>query len=110
VFSGKNVSDLIQEIYDRQKEQDATLKEKLVLLSSYIETPGDAIVMMPLIKDLMDTGVRNNEVLLKIVQLFKQSAEQKASGESGSLTQKDIEDLFNELPPSAFGNQQKLIK
>lgn len=110
VFSGKNLSDLIQEVYNRQKEQDAAIKEKMDLLTSYIEGPGDAIAMIPLIKDLSDTGVKNNEVLLKLIQLFKNAGEQKQSVESMGLSQKDIDQLFSDIPTNAFKDTQKLIK
>lgn len=109
VFSGKNLSDLIQEVYNRQKEQDAAIKQKMELLASYIEGPGDAIAMIPLIKDLSDTGVKNNEVLLKLIQLFKNSGEQKQSSEGAGLSQKDIDQLFSELPNTVFKDPQKLI-
>lgn len=98
VFSGKKLSDLLQEIYDRKNQQDLTLNDKIELLTSYIEGPGDAIAIIPLIKDLLDTGVKNNDVLIKIVQLFKQSQENKAGEEgNGVLSQKDIQQLFDDI-------------
>lgn len=103
VFSGKKISDLVEEIYNRQKDQEASLKDKIELLSNYIEGPGDAIAIIPLIKDLLDTGVKNNEMLLKIVQLFKQNSDAKSGeGSSDLLSEKDIQQLFDEV--SAFNN------
>jgi hypothetical protein len=110
VFSGKKVSDIVQEIYDKQKEQDVLLKEKISMLASYIETPGDAIVMIPLIKELSDTGVKNSELLLKVLQLFKQSETKSQDSSGGPLSEKDIAQLFEELPSFNKVDSQKLIK
>jgi len=112
VFSGKNVSDLIKEIYDRQKEQDSVIKEKMSLLTSFIEGPGDAIAMIPLIKDLSDTGVKNNEVLLKLLQLFKQNEAKSTDPTNGLLSDKDIAQLFEDVTVKPFSQKQpqKLIE
>ncbi len=65
-----------------------------------IETPGDAIVIVPLLKGFMDSSLKNDEVLLKLLNLFQKAAENKKSGDSedsGVLTEKDIEQLFSEV-------------
>jgi acyl-CoA-binding protein len=55
--------------------------------------------MIPHIKDLFDTNVKNNEVLLKLLQLFKQSSDAKKGNDSDSdiLSEKDIQQLFDEV-------------
>jgi aromatic ring-opening dioxygenase LigB subunit len=110
VFSGKKISDLIQEVYDKQKDQEEALKEQIERLSSYIEGPGDAIVMIPHIKDLFDTNVKNNDVLLKLLQLFKQN-DAKKQQDSGDdlLSEKDIQQLFDEVHSIGVNKDQKKI-
>lgn len=111
IFSGKKISDLIQEVYDKQKDQEDTLKEQIERLSGYIEGPGDAIVMIPHIKDLLDTSVKNNEVLLKILQLFKQGSEGKKAGDQTEdiLSEKDIQKLFEEVQTVGFNIEPKKL-
>jgi hypothetical protein len=110
VFSGKKVSDIIQEIYERQKQQELTVKEKIDLLSSFIEGPGDAIAIIPHIKELLDVGTKNNEVLIKIVQLFKQNQENKATEDgNGALSQKEIQQLFEDITYNVNSTSPKKI-
>lgn len=110
IFSGKKISDLIQEVYDKQKDQEDTLKEQIERLSGYIEGPGDAIVMIPHIKDLLDTSVKNNEVLLKILQLFKQGSESKKSDQTEDvISEKDIQKLFEEVQSISYTTEPKKI-
>lgn len=111
IFTGKKISDLIQEVYDKQKDQEDTLKEQIERLSGYIEGPGDAIVMIPHIKDLLDTSVKNNEVLLKILQLFKQSSDaKKAEQTEDVISEKDIQKLFEEVQSISYSVEPKKIE
>lgn len=112
IFSGKKISDLIHELYEKQKNQEDALKEQIERLSNYIEGPGDAIVMIPHIKDLFDTSVKNNDVLVKILQLFKQGSESKKSGDQSEdiLSEKDIQKLFEEVQTIGLTADQKKIE
>lgn len=99
IFSGKKISDLIEDVYNKQKDQEEAIKTEVERLSSFIEGAGDAIVIIPHIKELFDTNVKNNDVLLKILQLFKQNSEGKKASdqESDLLSEKDIQQLFEEV-------------
>jgi hypothetical protein len=99
IFEGKTVSQLIREVYDKQKENDKIVKDNIDRLSTFINTPGDAIVIIPLLKELLDSGLKNDEVFMKILNLFKQSQEKaKASQEdNGVLSDEDIAKLFNDV-------------
>jgi len=100
IFEGKKLSDLLQEAYNKQNENRGILMEKIETLSNFVNTPGDAIVVMPLIKDLLDSGLKNDEVLMKMVGLFKQPAQVAKSDkeeDNGILSEKDIAELFQEV-------------
>ena len=100
VFPGKKISDLVQEVYNRQNNQDSAIKTKIEELSDMIEGPGDAIVLMPQIKGLIDSSLKNDEVLVKLLGLFQKAAQATAKeGEvmDGLLSEKDIEQLMKEV-------------
>jgi hypothetical protein len=100
VFEDKKLEDLIKEVYDNHKDQDKTLKTEITRLLSMISSPGDAIVIIPMIKSLMDSSLKNDESLLKLVQVFQKSSESSkkdAEDDLGILTEKDVEQLFSEI-------------
>lgn len=100
IFKGKTVADLVEEVYQKQKNQDSALKQEIMRLTDMIETPGDAIVVVPLLKGFFDSSLKNDEVLMKLLALFqKAAAEGKKDGteDSGILTEKDIEQLFADV-------------
>jgi hypothetical protein len=48
----------------------------------------------------MDSSLKNDEVLMKLLTLFQKAAENKKAGDaedSGILTEKDIEQLFADV-------------
>jgi hypothetical protein len=100
IFKGKTISDLVEEVYNKHKNQDSTIKQEIMRLTDMIETPGDAIVVVPLLKGFMDSSLKNDEVLLKLLNLFQKAAENKKgsdSDDSGILTEKDIAQLFADV-------------
>lgn len=99
IFKGKTVADLVEEVYQKQKNQDSALKQEIMRLTDMIETPGDAIVVVPLLKGFFDSSLKNDEVLMKLLSLFQKASESKKDSvdDSGILTEKDIEQLFADV-------------
>lgn len=98
VFSGKKISEIIKEAYDKHQEQDSLIKNEILRLSDMISSPGEALAISPMIKPLIDSSLKNDEVLLKIVQILQKSSAQDAAALDNSvLTEKDIEQLFSEV-------------
>lgn len=98
IFEDKRIEDILKEIYSKHQEKSEDLKSEIVRLSSMIEGAGDAIVIVPLLKGLFDSSIKNDEVLMKMAQLFKQPADKSKSEEdNGMLSEKDIAQLFDEV-------------
>jgi ferritin len=106
IFEGKTVSDLAKEIYEKHKEQDSSIKARINQLADMVESPGDAIVIVPMLKGYVDSSLKNDEVLMKMLQIFQKQEERKAAGESDAslLTEKDIAQLFNEVSTYTVSN------
>jgi hypothetical protein len=100
IFKDKTLSDLVEEVYNKHKNQDKTIKDEIIRLSDMIDTPGDAIVVVPLLKGFLDSSLKNDEVLMKLLSIFQKSAEtskKDSADNNGILTEKDIEQLFSEV-------------
>jgi hypothetical protein len=100
LFPGKNLSDLVKEVYERQRSQDTSIKTEIEKLTDMIEGPGDAIVLMPNIKGLIDSSLKNDEVLVKLLALFQKAAQAAAKENDiadGLLSERDIEQLMTQV-------------
>jgi hypothetical protein len=112
IFEGKSISDLAKEIYEKHKEQDTALKIRINQLGDMVESPGDAIVIVPMLKGYFDSSLKNDEVLMKMLQIFQKQEDKKLAGieDSSVLTEKDIQQLFNEVSTYTISaNESKQI-
>lgn len=71
LFEGKNLSDLFKEIYDNSNSKKQQIKELIGSLAPLIQGIGDATILVPLIKEYLDIGVKNDEQLIKLAQIVQ---------------------------------------
>ena len=82
IFKGKTLSDLFSEIYDNSKETKSQVKGLIAELKPLIENIGDATLVVPMIKEYMEIGVKNDEHLIKMAAIIQriESAANKGDG------------------------------
>ena len=71
LFEGKTLSDLFKEIYDNSANKRNQIKELVASLSPLIQGIGDATILVPLIKEYLEIGVKNDEQLVKLAQIVQ---------------------------------------
>jgi len=84
VFKKKKFSDILSEIYDNQKQKQQQISILISELKPLIQDIGDATLIVPLIKEYLDLGIKNDEQLIKvatIVQRMVKSSENNSGGE-----------------------------
>ena len=73
IFKGKSVEDLYKEIYSNSKSTKSKVNDLIKVMTDKVENTADAIRIMPLIKDYLDVGVKNDEHLIKLAQIIQRS-------------------------------------
>jgi len=97
IFSGKTLSDLFGEIYDNSKETKGQVKALIGELKPLIENIGDATLIVPMIKEYMEIGVKNDEHLIKLATVIQRIETAQAKGDSnGEFDFSDLQDLLEE--------------
>ena len=99
LFPGKDLSGLFKDIYDNQQNKKSRISELIAEMKKVIRHSCDMAVIGPIIKDLVDTSVRNDESLIKMAAIAQRmiGAQNKAEGDSGFLTDKEKEQLLSQL-------------
>ena len=64
IFKGKTLSDLFSEIHDNSTSTRGQVKALIGELKPLIENIGDATLIVPMIKEYMEIGVKNDEHLI----------------------------------------------
>lgn len=82
LFEGKSLADLFKEIYDNSSSKRQQIKELISSLSPLVQGIGDATLLVPLIKEYLEIGVKNDEQLIKLAQIVQRmdSGRRVASG------------------------------
>jgi len=89
VFGKKKFSDLLEEIYNNQKRREAQVTALISELKPMVSDIGDATLIVPLIKEYMEIGVKNDDALIKMATLVQRAL--NSTNEDGSLGISDEE-------------------
>jgi len=89
VFGNKKFSDLLEEIYNNQKRREAQVTALISELKPMVSDIGDATLIVPLIKEYMEIGVKNDDALIKMATLVQRAL--NSTTEDGGLGISDEE-------------------
>lgn len=71
IFGKKTFSDLLEEIYNNQKNKQNQINSLINELKPLITDIGDASLIVPLLKEYLEMGVKNDEHLIKLASIIQ---------------------------------------
>jgi len=107
VFKKKKFSDILSEIYDNQKKKESQISGLISELKPLINDIGDATLIVPLIKEYMEIGVRNDEQLIKMATIVQRALNNSSGEESMGITEEEKQQLMEELDKLNTNFEQK---
>lgn len=109
IFEGKTFEDLTKDIYENQKNKKVQLDLLIQEIHGMIQTMDDAVVVAPLIKELFEVSVKNDEHLVKLAGVIQRIIAKSSSGDEESflLSDSEKEDLINALQEDVNDLQKK---
>ena len=94
IFENKTASDVFKEIYNNSKKKDKQVNSLIAELKPLIQNIGDAPVVVPLIKEYLEIGVKNDEHLIKMMAVIQRITNNSATGGGDSLlTDEELKQL-----------------
>ena len=97
VFKKKKFSDILSEIYDNQKKKEAQITGLISELKPLVQDIGDATLIVPLIKEYMEIGIRNDEQLIKMATIVQRVLNNSTNEDSLGITEEEKQELIAEL-------------
>ena len=102
IFKGKSFSDLMKDIYSNSSKKDRQINMLIGELRPLIKNIGDATVIVPLIKEYLEVGVKNDEHLVKLAAVVQRLVStstrvQSDTGQSWILSEEEKKQLLGEL-------------
>ena len=97
VFGKKKFSDILGEIYQNQKKKETQISGLISELKPLVSDIGDATLIVPLIKDYLEIGVRNDEQLIKMATIVQRALNNSSGEDSLGITEAEKAELLEEL-------------
>ena len=97
IFNGKTLSDLFSEIHDNSTNTRGQVKALIGELKPLIENIGDATLIVPLIKDYLEIGVRNDEQLIKMATIVQRALNNSSGEDALGISDEEKQQLMEEL-------------
>jgi len=109
IFGEKNFSDLSEEIYNNTKLKKTQIDLLIQEVHGYIQGIEDIAIVGPIIKELMDVGIKNDDNLVKLATLYQRIMSKQPIDESdvGLLSEEEKEQLMASLEDVAEDLQKK---
>ena len=97
VFGKKKFSDILGEIYDNQKKKEKQISGLISELKPLVQDIGDATLIVPLIKDYLEIGVRNDEQLIKMATIVQRALNNSSNDTDMGISDEEKAQLMEEL-------------
>ena len=91
IFKGKTFQDLTKDIYENTTKRKVQIDLLISEIHGFIQTIDDVVMVAPIIKEYMDTAVKNDEHLVKLAGVLQRIISKSSSGDEESMLLSDSE-------------------
>jgi hypothetical protein len=97
VFGKKKFSDILEEIYNNQKKKETQVMALISELKPLVNEIGDATLIVPLIKEYMDLGIKNDEQLIKMATIIQRAFSKQSEDGGLGISEEEKQQLLDEV-------------
>ena len=96
LFGKKTFSDLLKEIYDNSRNKDKQINALIGELKPLVQNVGDAQLVVPMIKEYLEIGVKNDEHLIKMLTVVQKLDGASKGGEADFFDPEELARLMEQ--------------
>jgi hypothetical protein len=97
LFGKKTFADLLKEIHTNSSNKEKEIRLLIDNLKPFINSAGDAVIIVPLIKDYLDVSVKNDDLLIKMAGIVQRAMNSNQGSDELLLSDSDKEMLFQSM-------------
>ena len=97
LFGKKTFADLLKEIHTNSSSKEKEIRNLIENLKPFINSAGDAVIIVPLIKDYLDVSVKNDDLLIKMAGIVQRAMNTSSSEDSMLISDAEKEMLFESI-------------
>lgn len=108
LFDNTSLADVFKQIHKNNKKTDKLIDDLINGLRPLINSAGEVVMIMPVVKDLIDVNVKNNDQLVKIATI----AQRASSASTNEINMFDSDEIQSLIKQHEHENQvnDKLIE
>jgi hypothetical protein len=109
IYEGQTFDKLLKQIHENSNEKSAQIAQLIKKLTEFIKSPDDASLLVPLVAEYLEVGVKNDDQLIKlagIIQRFVKTSATTNEETSFGLTDEERAEIL----ANANDNSTKVIK
>ena len=91
IFEGKTFQDLTKDIYENTTKRKTQIDLLISEIHGFITTIDDVVMVAPIIKEYMDTAVRNDEHLVKLAGVLQRIISKSSGNNDETMLLSDAE-------------------
>lgn len=96
IFDDKTLSDMFSDVYKNVEKKREQINQFVSSMVKLIRTPEDAAVLGPVIKDFLEVNVKNDEHIVRLVQIAQRlvSVNMKSTTDGDLLSEEEKNQLL----------------
>jgi hypothetical protein len=102
IFKGKTLSDIMKEVYDNHKSKKRQIEILIEELKPLVTTITDATLLVPLIKEYLELGLKNDDQLVKLANLAQKLISLTSDGGGDFMTEAEKDALLKDIKDTKF--------
>lgn len=98
IFEGKTLADMFSDVYKNTENKRAQINQFVASMVKLIRTPEDASMLGPTIKDFLEVNVKNDEHIVRLVQIAQRLVSINTKTDTGGiLTEEEKQQLLKNV-------------
>jgi hypothetical protein len=96
LFGDTSLADVFQQIHKNNKKIDKQIENLVTVLKPLVTSAGEAVMVMPVVKDLIDVNVKNNDQLVKMAGIAQRAVSSNGSSPDSLIDPEELQALVEE--------------
>ena len=108
LFGKKTFADLLKEIHTNSSNKEKEIRGLIEGLKPFITSAGDAVIIVPLIKDYLDVSVKNDDLLIKMAGIVQRAMNSSSNEDSMLISDAEKEMLFESIQQLSSKSEEEI--
>jgi DNA-binding winged helix-turn-helix (wHTH) protein len=109
IFKNKKFSDILEEIYKDTKIKEKQVNQLISELKPLIQDTGDATLVVPLIKEYLEIGIKNSDNLIKMAAICQRLMAKQVEMSDGAIISEEEKEALLSAIEDIEEEQQKAL-